>query len=104
MVVSVRALSGSRRGDLLLALVLSVYGQAELWALGLGPKAAAVPATLVATGALGWRRRAPLVAVLVIFAAFTVEGLLGVSLERATTSLATCCSATGAPATCRAPR
>jgi signal transduction histidine kinase len=65
-----------------IAATLTVYGQVELWLVHLEPKGAAIPATLVATAVVGWRRRAPLAVVLVFFAALTVESLLGVSLHR----------------------
>jgi signal transduction histidine kinase len=71
-----------RRGDLALAALLTAFGLAELWILDVGPKAIAVPAVLVAGGALYWRRAAPLRTAVLVFGSFAAESLLGVSLQK----------------------
>jgi signal transduction histidine kinase len=74
--------SRPRRADLGLAGVLVGFGVAELWIVGVGPKAIALPATVVAGLALYWRRVAPLLTVAVLFGAIAAESLLGVSLHK----------------------
>lgn len=74
--------SSSRLGDGALAALLTVFGLAELWMLDVHPKAIAVPATVVAGGALYWRRRAPLLVVGVTLGAIALESALGVSLQK----------------------
>lgn len=83
-----RSLAGRSTGDLAIAAILTAYAQAEVWALDLGPRPIAIPAMLVTTVALLWRRREPLRAVLVIFAALAAESLLGVSLHEPNAPLA----------------
>jgi signal transduction histidine kinase len=71
-----------RRGDLALAVGLAALGVGELFLVGVGPKAAAVPLTLLAGASLYWRRVAPLVPVVGVFWATAAESLLGVSLAK----------------------
>ena len=71
-----------RRGDAALALALTAFALAEIWALDLHPKAIAVPAALVAGGALNWRRVSPLLVVGVSLGAIAAESALGVSLHK----------------------
>lgn len=74
--------SSARLGDAALAALLTVFGVAELWAVGVHPKAIAVPATLVAGTSLYWRRAAPLLVVGLTLGAIALESVLGVSLQK----------------------
>jgi signal transduction histidine kinase len=74
--------SSSRLGDGALAALLTVFGLAELWVVGVHPTAIAVPATIVAGTALFWRRKAPLLVVGVSLGAIALESALGVSLHK----------------------
>jgi signal transduction histidine kinase len=74
--------SRPRAGDLALAALLASFGVIELWIVGVNMKAVAVPATIVAGGALYWRRVAPLRTVALVFGALAAESLLGVSLQK----------------------
>lgn len=71
-----------RRGDAALALALTAFALAEIWALHLHPKGIAVPAALVAGGALNWRRASPLLVTGVSLGAIAAESVLGVSLHK----------------------
>jgi signal transduction histidine kinase len=88
MLRRLRSLPGPSAGDLAIAAVLTVYAQVEVWVLDLEPKPVATLAALVMTVALVWRRREPLRAVMVIFAAVAAESLLGVSLHKPNAPLA----------------
>jgi signal transduction histidine kinase len=71
-----------RRGDLALSGLLTAFGLAELWIVGVEPKTVAVPAVLVGGAALYWRRVAPLRTVAFVFGSLAAESLLGVSLQK----------------------
>ncbi len=71
-----------RPGDAALALLLTAFALAEIWVLDLHPKAIAVPAAIVAGGALNWRRASPLLVVGVSLGAIAAESALGVSLHK----------------------
>lgn len=75
-------LAPPRRGDAALALVLTAFALAEIWALNLHPKEIAIPAAVVAGGALNWRRASPLLVVGVSLGAVAAESMLGVSLNK----------------------
>jgi len=72
----------ARLGDGALAVLLTVFAEAELWAVGVHPKAIAVSATAIAGIALYWRRAAPLLVVGVTLGAIATESVLGVSLHK----------------------
>jgi signal transduction histidine kinase len=65
------------------AALLSVLVEAEVWWVGLHPRAVAAAAGFAATIALGWRRRAPLASTGVVFGAVAAESFAGVSLQHA---------------------
>jgi len=71
-----------RPGDLALALALAAFGVGELWAVHVGPKPIAAPATALAGIALYWRRPRPLAATAALFALLAGESLLGVSSNK----------------------
>jgi signal transduction histidine kinase len=87
----VSTLVGSRAADAALALALAVYSQFEIWspgiAVGVGPadvtgtKAVLVPAMLVATLPLAFRRRFPFAVLCVVMGAIAAQGLLTAPIE-----------------------
>lgn len=74
--------SSSGLGDAALAALLTAFALLEVWVVDLHPKAIAVPAAVVAGGALYWRRAAPLLVVGVTLGAIALESVLGVSLHK----------------------
>ncbi|MGH3049296.1 MAG: histidine kinase, partial [Gaiellaceae bacterium] len=74
--------SNQRPGDLALATLLAAFGVAELWIVGVDSKPVAVPATVIAGLALYWRRRAPLLTVVVVLGSIASESLLGVPQQK----------------------
>lgn len=68
--------------DAALALAVAVLGQAEVWANArIHPRGTAAACELVLGIALAWRRRFPLVTLLVVGIASTAEALAGVPLQ-----------------------
>jgi signal transduction histidine kinase len=79
--VTVRAFLASRWSDLLLAICLAALVLAEVAVDPLLPYAASVPLGLVQAGAVAFRRRAPLAALVAAAAALFVQTAAGVSLH-----------------------
>jgi signal transduction histidine kinase len=75
------AFAGVGRGDVVIALVVALVGQQEVWfpaagfSAGVGPRAAVSTAYLIASLALVWRRRAPLTVLVVVAAVLSVDYL-----------------------------
>jgi len=67
----------SRPGDAVLALVLAVFAQLEIWVAGgyRGSPAGNAAFVLVMALALAWRRRAPLSVLALVMAGITVQSL-----------------------------
>jgi signal transduction histidine kinase len=83
----VRGLALPPTYDLLLALALAVLALVEVAVDGLEPYAASVPLMLVQAGAVGWRRQAPLAALVVGTAAMFAQTAAGVSLHTPVTPI-----------------
>lgn len=71
-----------RHGDLGLALLLAVFGVAEVWIVDVNLKPVAAPAAAIAGLALYRRRVAPLQTVAIVFGVIATESLAGVSLHK----------------------
>ncbi|MGH2934244.1 MAG: sensor histidine kinase [Gaiellaceae bacterium] len=79
--VVVRVRLSTRSADAVLALAVAALSLVEIGSEHLGPYAASVPLSLLQAGALAWRRRASLPALLAAVTALFVETAAGVSLH-----------------------
>ena len=83
--------------DRLVAAGLVVTGQLQVWAGNSipGPKAAIAPLVLVVTGAIAYRRRAPLAVGLLVFSGFAAMLLVAGSVTAVAVGIAWICAAYG---------
>jgi signal transduction histidine kinase len=86
--------------DPLLAALLTVLGQAELWSGAVigGPRLAAAALIAVGTVAVAFRRRAPLTVVIVCFGSLAAQALIGVDANSAFSPLLAAFLAVGSAA------
>jgi len=80
--VGVRLRVSARFVDVLLALAVTALSMVEVATEHLSPYPASIPLSVIQAGALAWRRRPALAALLVAVAALFVETAAGVSLHK----------------------